>query len=97
MSSNKIQISCNYQNRLNIRIINLYRQKIRLDHIELLKSLVERNDLKTTIIKLRQQEQNEYMEIIQLKRVLRRIKFIRERIIKINNWRLECVNKLVIC
>ena len=77
--TNKIQISCSYQNR----------QRIRLDHIELLKSLVERNDLKTKIIKLRLLEQNEHIEIIQLKKVLRRIKFIREMIIKINKWRLE--------
>ena len=97
MSNNKIQISCNYQNRLTLRVINSYWQRIRLDEIELLKSFVERNNLKTKIIKLRQQEQNEYIEIIQLKKVLRRIKFVRERIIKINEWRLDKINKLVIC
>ena len=82
--SNKIQISCSYQNRLTLRIINQYWQRIRLDHIELLKSSVERNNLKAKIIKLRLLEQDEHIEIIQLKKVLRRIKFIRERIIKIN-------------
>ena len=97
MSSNKIQISCNHKNRLTLRTITLYWQRIRLDHIELLKSLVERDDWKTKIIKLRQQEQDEHIEIIQLKRILKIIKFIRERINMINEWRLEKVNKLLIC
>ena len=97
MSSNKIQISCNFQNRLTSRTIKTYWQRIRLDLIELLDSLVEKDNLKTKIIKLRRQEQDEHIEIIQLKRIFRRIKFIRERINMINEWRLEKVNKLVIC
>ena len=97
MSSNKIQISCNFQNRLTSRTIKLYWQRIELDYKELIKSETERNYLKGTIIKLRQQKQNECIEIKQLKGVLRRIKFIRKQINMINEWRLEKVNKLVIC
>ena len=97
MSSNKIQISCNFQNKLTSRTIKIYWQRIRLDHIGLLESLVERDNLKTKIIKLRQQEQDEHIKIIQLKRILRRIEFFRERINIINEWRLEKINKLVLC
>ena len=64
MSSNKIQISCNFQNRLTSRTIKIYWQRIELDLIELSESLVERKSLKTTIIKLRQQRQDEHIEII---------------------------------
>ena len=95
--SNKIQISCNHQNRITVRITKLYWQMIELDQIELLKSLVERNDLKTKLIRLRHQEQDEHLEIIQLKRVLKRIRFIRERMTKINNWRIKGLKHLVIC
>jgi len=95
--SNKTQISCNHQNRITVRITKLYRQRIDLDQIELLKSLEERKDLKLKIISLRNQKQEEYLEIIQLKRILRRIKFIRERITKINNWRIAGLKHLVIC
>ena len=70
MSSNKIQISCNFQNRLTSRTIKLYWQRIELDYKELIKSETERNYLKGTIIKLRQQKQNECIEIKQLKGVL---------------------------
>ena len=97
MSSNKIQISCYFQNRLTSRTIKIYWQRIELDLIELSESLVERKILKTTIIKLRQQRQDEHIEIIQLKGVLRRINFIREIISMINEWRLIKINKLVIC
>ena len=97
MSSNKIQISCNFQNRLTSRTIKIYWQRIELDLIELSESLVERKSLKTTIVKLRQQRQDEHIEIIQLKGVLRRINFIREIISMINEWRLIKINKLVIC
>ena len=62
MSSNKIQISCNFQNRLISRTIKLYWQRIELDYKELIKSETERNYLKGTIIKLRQQKQNECIE-----------------------------------
>ena len=95
--SNKIQILCNHQNRITVRITKLYWQRIELDQIELLKSLVARKDLKAKIISLRHQEQDEHLEIIKLKRILRRIKFIRERMTKINNWRIEGLKRLVIC
>jgi len=95
--SNKIQILCNHQNRVTIRITKLYWQRLDLDQIELIKSLEERKDLKIAIINLRKQNQEEYLEIIQLKRILRRIQFIRERMIKINNWRIAGLKHLVIC
>ena len=95
--SNKIQISCNHQNRITVRITKLYWQRIELDQIELLRSLVERKDLKAKIISLRHQKQDEHLEIIQLKRIIRRIKFIRERMTKINNWRIEGLKHHVIC
>ena len=95
--SNKIQILCNHQNKITVRITKLYWQRLDLDQIELLKSLEERKDLKTTIISLRSRRQNEYLEVVQLKRILRRIKFIRERMTKINNWRIAGLKHLVIC
>ena len=77
--------------------MKFYWERIRLDYIELLKSEVERKFLIETIIEMKKKGQRQAIEMVKLGRVLRRIKLIKEKIFMINEWRLECINKLVIC
>jgi len=94
---NKTQILCNRNNKTQLRLMKFHWQRIKLEQIQLLKSKVERKDLIKCIIEIRKRGQREYEEIVKLVRVLKRIRFIKERIIKINEWRLECIDKLIIC
>ena len=82
--SNKTQILCNINNKNQLRLIKFHWQRIKLDQIELLKSKVERKDLINSIIEIRKRGQREDEEIVKLVRILRRIRFIKERSIKIN-------------
>ena len=93
----KIQVSCNLNNKTQIRLLKFHWQRIRLDYIELFKSIIEVDNLFNIAIEKRKRGQNIAIQIIELVKMLKRIKFIKERITMINEWRLECVNKLVIC
>ena len=95
--SNKTQISCNHQNRLTLSLIKAYWQRIKLDYIELFKSINEVDNLFNIAIEKRKRNQNIAIQIIELVRILKRVKFIKERINMINEWRLEKINKLIIC